>query len=62
MPGPISDSYDPEWGSQGPQAGEIDDVLEAAYDRGRASWVAGRPSISVSWSGARTWTAPFRRR
>jgi hypothetical protein len=30
MPGPVSDSYDPEWGSH---AGEIDDVLEAAYDR-----------------------------
>jgi hypothetical protein len=33
-------SYDPEWGSQGPQAGEIDDVLEAAYDRGRARFWA----------------------
>lgn len=32
MPGPVSDSYDPEW-STSANAGEIDDALKEVYDR-----------------------------
>lgn len=32
MPGPISSSYDPEWGS-GENAQEIEDALGAVYER-----------------------------
>lgn len=32
MPGPISDSFDPEWGTTA-NGGEISDALEGMYDR-----------------------------
>lgn len=32
MPGPVSDSYDPEWGTSSKRE-EIDDALEHVYDR-----------------------------
>lgn len=32
MPGPVSDSYDPEWGT-GANAGEIVDAIQAVYDK-----------------------------
>lgn len=32
MPGPVSDSYDREWGTSS-NAAEIDDALEEVYDR-----------------------------
>lgn len=32
MPGPVSDNYDPEWGT-GDNAERIGDALQVAYDR-----------------------------
>ncbi len=32
MPGPVSDSYDPEWGTSA-NAAEIHEALEGVYDR-----------------------------
>jgi hypothetical protein len=45
MPGPISDSYDPEWGT-GSVAGEIDDALGQVYHR-LTELLEGRPPIYI---------------
>jgi hypothetical protein len=45
MPGPISDSLDPEWGT-GSKADEIDDALEEIYDR-LTGLLHGAPPMDV---------------
>lgn len=41
MPGPVSDSYDPEWGT-GANAAEIADALDEVY--GEVSGIVGNPT------------------
>ena len=45
MPGPISDSFDPEWGT-GSKANDIDDALEEVYDR-LTGLLSGAPPMDV---------------
>jgi hypothetical protein len=45
MPGPVSDSYDPEWGTSA-VGSEIDDNLEQVYDR-LTGILGGKPPIDI---------------
>lgn len=45
MPGPVSDSYDPEWGT-GANAHEIKDALRGVYDR-LTVVLGGQPPINI---------------
>ena len=45
MPGPVSDSYDPEFGTSA-VAGEIDGALEEVYDK-LTGILGGRPPMPI---------------
>lgn len=45
MPGPVSDSYDPEWGT-GANAAEISEALDAVYKR-LTKILGGQPPMYI---------------
>ena len=45
MPGPVSDSYDPEWGTSA-NAAEIDNSLEEVYDQ-LTGILDGKPPMEI---------------
>jgi hypothetical protein len=45
MPGPVSDSYDPEWGIR-ENSCEIDNALETVYDR-LSGILGGKPPMYI---------------
>jgi hypothetical protein len=45
MPGPVSDSYDPEWGT-GANRGEIEEALKDVYD-GVSVTLGNKPPIYI---------------
>jgi hypothetical protein len=45
MPGPVSDSYDPEWGTSA-AAAEISDAIDTLYDR-VSGVLGGRAPVDI---------------